>query len=49
MKILYCVKLLYEKYYIFKNYFVYFYFLFEEEVIVEDYLKLDENVMYYYF
>ncbi len=32
-----------------KNHPVHFYSLFEEEVTVEDYLKLDENVMYYYF
>ena len=37
------------KYYTFKNHPVHFYSLFEEEVTVEDYLKLDENVMYYYF
>ncbi|HCF32800.1 MAG TPA: hypothetical protein DEU22_10600 [Bacillus sp. (in: Bacteria)] len=48
-KILHRAKSLHEKYYTFKNHPVHFYSLFEEEVTVEDYLKLDENVMYYYF
>ena len=48
-KILHRAKALHEQYYTFKYHPVHFYSLFEGEVTVEDYLKLDENVMYYYF
>ena len=43
-KILHRAKSLHEKYYTFKNHPVHFYSLFEEEVTVEDYLKLDETL-----
>lgn len=48
-KILHRAKALHQQYYTFKHYPVHFYSLFQEEVTLEDYLKLDENIMYYYF
>jgi HD superfamily phosphohydrolase len=48
-KILHRAKALYQQYYTFKHHPVHFYSLFEGEVTLEDYLKLDENIMYYYF
>ncbi|RSK28994.1 HD domain-containing protein [Bacillus sp. HMF5848] len=48
-KILHRAKHLHEQYYAFKQHPVHFYSLFEEEMNVADYLKLDEPVMYFYF
>ncbi|UOY91273.1 HD domain-containing protein [Ectobacillus sp. JY-23] len=48
-KILHRAKALHSQYYTFKYEPVHFYSLFKEEVTLEDYLKLDENIMYYYF
>ncbi|MDG4657676.1 HD domain-containing protein [Ectobacillus antri] len=48
-KILHRAKALHSQYYTFKYEPAHFYSLFEEEVTLEDYLKLDENIMYYYF
>ncbi|MCP8968002.1 HD domain-containing protein [Ectobacillus ponti] len=48
-KILHRAKTLHQQYYTFKHQPVHFYSLFEEEVNLEEYLKLDENIMYYYF
>lgn len=48
-KILHRAKALHEEGYTFSYYPVHFYSLFEENMKVEDYLKLDENIMYYYF
>lgn len=48
-KILHRAKALHKQYYSFRYQPVHFYSLFEDEVTLEDYLKLDENIMYYYF
>ncbi|WP_071461432.1 HD domain-containing protein [Bacillus massilinigeriensis] len=48
-KILHRAKYLYEQNYSFKHKPHHFYSLFEENVTVEDYLKLDEAVFLYYF
>ncbi|MFX3622997.1 MAG: HD domain-containing protein [Ectobacillus sp.] len=48
-KILHRAKALHEEYYTFRHEPVHFYSLFEGEVTLEDYIKLDENIMYYYF
>jgi HD superfamily phosphohydrolase len=48
-KILHRAKELHEQFYAFKSHPVHFYSLFEGEVTVEDYLKLDESVVLYYF
>lgn len=48
-KILHRAKALYEQNYRFSQEPIHFQSLFEENVTVEDYLKLDENVMMYYF
>lgn len=48
-KILHRAKTLYKQEYKFTYKPVHFYSLFEENVTLEDYLKLDENIMYYYF
>ncbi|MBO9130124.1 HD domain-containing protein [Bacillus sp. 165] len=48
-KILHRAKVLHAQDYIFKNKPIHFYSLFEENVTIEDYLRLDENIMYYYF
>ncbi|MFB9757418.1 MULTISPECIES: HD domain-containing protein [Bacillaceae] len=48
-KILHRAKALHKQYYSFRHQPVHFYSLFEDEVTIEDYLKLDENIMYYYF
>ncbi|MHC0036567.1 HD domain-containing protein [Pseudoneobacillus sp. C159] len=48
-KILHRAKELHEKYYSFKQHPIHFYSLFEEETSLEDYLKLDEAVILYYF
>jgi uncharacterized protein len=48
-KILHRAKHLHEKYYSFKHHPIHFYSLFEEETSLEDYLKLDESIVLYYF
>ncbi len=48
-KILHRAKALYEQYYSFKSHPVHFYSLFESKITLEDYLKLDEAVILYYF
>ncbi|MEB6550579.1 HD domain-containing protein [Heyndrickxia sporothermodurans] len=48
-KILHRAKQLHDEYYSFKQHPVHFYSLFEDEMTLEDYLKLDENVILYYF
>ncbi|WP_366161470.1 HD domain-containing protein [Bacillus infantis] len=48
-KILHRAKQLHENYYAFKYLPLHFYTLFEGEVTLEDYLKLDEAVILYYF
>ncbi|CAM3834961.1 HD domain-containing protein [Mesobacillus zeae] len=48
-KILHRAKYLYEHKYSFKHKPLHFYSLFEDNVTVEDYLKLDEAVVLYYF
>jgi uncharacterized protein len=48
-KILHRAKHLHEKYYSFKQHPVHFYSLFEDETTLEDYLKLDESIILYYF
>jgi uncharacterized protein len=48
-KILHRAKDLHEKYYSFKHHPIHFYSLFEEETSLEDYLKLDESIVLYYF
>ncbi|PLR96583.1 HD domain-containing protein [Bacillus sp. T33-2] len=48
-KILHRAKCLYEEKYAFKHKPLHFYSLFEEEVTLGDYLKLDEAVILYYF
>lgn len=48
-KILHRAKSLHEKYYSFKHHPIHFYSLFEDEMTLEDYLKLDESVILYYF
>jgi uncharacterized protein len=48
-KILHRAKHLHEKYYSFKHHPIHFYSLFEEETTLEDYLKLDEAIILYYF
>ena len=48
-KILHRAKALHKQYYSFRHQPVHFYSLFEDEVTLEDYLRLDENIMYYYF
>jgi uncharacterized protein len=48
-KILHRAKKLHQEYYNFKYEPVHFYSIFAEEVTVEDYIKLDEAIMTYYF
>lgn len=48
-KILHRAKQLYENNYSFKNDPVHFYSFFTEQVTLEDYLKLDESIIMYYF
>jgi uncharacterized protein len=48
-KILHRAKALHEQYYSFKSLPIHFYSLFESEVTLEDYLRLDEAVILYYF
>lgn len=48
-KILHRAKALHKQCYSFRHQPVHFYSLFEDKVTLEDYLKLDENIMYYYF
>jgi HD superfamily phosphohydrolase len=48
-KILHRAKHLHQDYYNFKTHPTHFYSLFEEEVSVKDYLKLDESIILYYF
>jgi HD superfamily phosphohydrolase len=48
-KILHRAKALHEQYYAFKSHPVHFYSMFENEVTLEDYLKLDEAIILYYF
>ncbi|MFB6466280.1 HD domain-containing protein [Cytobacillus sp. Hz8] len=48
-KILHRAKYLYEHAYSFKQHPIHFYSLFENKVTLEDYLKLDEGVILYYF
>jgi uncharacterized protein len=48
-KILHRAKALHEDYYSFKQHPIHFYSLFEDEMTLEDYLKLDESVILYYF
>src|SRR4051794_7651820 len=48
-KILHRAKHLHEKYYSFKQHPIHFYSLFEDETTLEDYLKLDESIILYYF
>ncbi|MGD6794025.1 HD domain-containing protein [Metabacillus sp. cB07] len=48
-KILHRAKDLHKNYYTFRQDPVHFYSIFEEEVTTEDYLKLDESVVMYYF
>ncbi|WP_050613378.1 HD domain-containing protein [Bacillus testis] len=49
IKILHRAKELYNKNYVFKQQPGHFLSLFEEKVTVQDYLKLDENIMMFYF
>lgn len=49
MKIFYRVKQLYDEGYVFIYVLVYFYFIFEGKLILEDYVKLDEFIILYYF
>jgi HD superfamily phosphohydrolase len=48
-KILHRAKELHADYYSFKHHPIHFYSLFEDEMTLEDYLKLDENIILYYF
>lgn len=48
-KILHRAKALHDQYYSFKHHPIHFYSLFEDEMTLEDYLKLDESVILYYF
>ncbi|CAI9396382.1 HD domain-containing protein [Niallia sp. Sow4_A1] len=48
-KILHRAKYLHEQFYPFKYHPIHFYSLFEEETSLEDYLKLDEAIILYYF
>lgn len=48
-KILHRAKFLYENSYVFRSNPVHFYSLFENQLTLEDYLKLDEAVILYYF
>ncbi|WP_191559933.1 HD domain-containing protein [Metabacillus idriensis] len=48
-KILHRAKQLHKEYYSFKQDPIHFYSIFEDEVTTEDYLKLDESVVLYYF
>jgi uncharacterized protein len=48
-KILHRAKHLHEKYYSFKHHPIHFYSLFEDETSLQDYLKLDESIILYYF
>jgi hypothetical protein len=48
-KILHRAKQLHKEYYSFKQNPIHFYSIFEDEVTTEDYLKLDESVVLYYF
>jgi HD superfamily phosphohydrolase len=48
-KILHRAKELHAEYYSFKHHPIHFYSLFEDEMTLEDYLKLDENIILYYF
>jgi HD superfamily phosphohydrolase len=48
-KILHRAKHLHQDYFSFKTHPAHFYSLFEEELNVEDYLKLDESIILYYF
>lgn len=48
-KILHRAKALYQQNYMFKSHPVHFYAAFKEEMTVEDYIKLDEAIVLYYF
>jgi uncharacterized protein len=48
-KILHRAKQLHQEYYSFKQQPVHFYSLFEDEITLQDYLRLDESVILYYF
>jgi HD superfamily phosphohydrolase len=48
-KILHRAKHLHEQFYAFKIHPIHFYSLFEDELTLEDYLKLDEAIILYYF
>ncbi|MGE6257825.1 HD domain-containing protein [Heyndrickxia sporothermodurans] len=48
-KILHRAKQLHDEFYSFKQHPIHFYSLFEDEMTLEDYLKLDESVILYYF
>ncbi|OJH16480.1 hypothetical protein BLX88_23220 [Bacillus obstructivus] len=48
-KILHRAKELHDEYYSFKHHPIHFYSLFEDELTLEDYLKLDEHIILYYF
>lgn len=48
-KILHRAKQLHQEYYTFKQQPVHFYSLFEDELALQDYLRLDESVILYYF
>jgi HD superfamily phosphohydrolase len=48
-KILHRAKQLHQEYYAFKHQPVHFYSLFEDELTLKDYLRLDESVILYYF
>ncbi|WP_442596996.1 HD domain-containing protein [Neobacillus sp. D3-1R] len=48
-KILHRAKHLHQQYYSFKHHPIHFYSLFEEETSLQDYLKLDEAIILYYF
>lgn len=48
-KILHRAKKLHQEYYTFKQQPVHFYSLFEDELTLQDYLRLDESVILYYF
>jgi uncharacterized protein len=48
-KILHRAKKLHQEYYNFKHEPIHFYSIFAEEVTLEDYIKLDETIMTYYF
>lgn len=48
-KILHRAKFLYEQNYSFKSNPVHFYSVFKEDITLEDYIKLDESIILYYF